>query len=436
MKTILKAAVLLIISLALLCTSGCLMNSIDDLYSLPKPSEEYIKLQTLLDEQIDTGSEYASPTSGSYRRSVQLYDIDGDGTDEAIAFFRDSKQVLKICIYERADEDFFLATTIDGEGTAIGSIEYADLDGNGSTELLVAWQIGTGVRLLKVYSLTGSNSSVLLTADCTEFIVWDMDGDSRLELLVLTYNGENGGEVEMYSLGKDNESSSVKAPLSLGMTTVDRMRTGYLSDGVPAIFVEGAYGENELLTDVFAFVEGSFSNIALDEAGESGTLRDYDIYCSDIDGDKAMEIPKSIQLFSQSESSSVYRVFDWYGINSAGSLTLDLSTYHSTSDGWYFVIPKALRADLTVRREDSIMGERAVILSSYFPESGQVKDFLAIYTLTGENRFDRAEIGDRFILLYEEATTYAAKILSDSLSQEEAIKSFKLIYNEWITGAL
>jgi hypothetical protein len=217
MKNFAKAAVLLLILLMLTTTSGCLMNSIDDLYGLPKPSEEYLKLQKLLDEQIDSGSEYASPISGSYRQSVQLYDIDGDGADEAIAFFRGSEQALKICIYKRTKDDFLLSTTIDGEGTAIGSIEYADLDGNGSAELLVAWQIGTGVRLLKVYSLTGSNTSLLRTADCTDFLVRDMDGDGRLELLLLPYDGEQGGQVDMYSMGDDKEASSVSAKLSTGL---------------------------------------------------------------------------------------------------------------------------------------------------------------------------------------------------------------------------
>jgi hypothetical protein len=51
---------------------------------------------------------------------------------------------------------------------------------------------------------------------------------------------------------------------------------------------------------------------------------------------------------------------------------------------------------------------------------------LAIYTLTGENRFDRAEIGERFVLLNKETTTYAARILNDSLTKEEAINNFNI----------
>ena len=44
------------------------------------------QLQSLIDEELASGSEYAAPTHGSYRQSVQLSDVDGDGADEALAF--------------------------------------------------------------------------------------------------------------------------------------------------------------------------------------------------------------------------------------------------------------------------------------------------------------------------------------------------------------
>ena len=62
--------------------------------------EEYRQLQSLIDEELASGSEYAAPIHGSYRQSVQLSDVDGDGADEALAFFRDAAKNPKINIYD------------------------------------------------------------------------------------------------------------------------------------------------------------------------------------------------------------------------------------------------------------------------------------------------------------------------------------------------
>ena len=61
------AAVVLIASL-----SGCLPASVDELYSLPRMSEEYVQLQDLIAGQLAGGGAYAAPTGGSNRQSVQL----------------------------------------------------------------------------------------------------------------------------------------------------------------------------------------------------------------------------------------------------------------------------------------------------------------------------------------------------------------------------
>ena len=427
---------LLVICAAIFFMSGCLASPIEDLYSLPKPSEEYLELQKLLDVQTDAGSEYASPLSGSYRQSVQLYDLNGDGSNEAIAFFRGADEVLRIFIYKNTADGYVLASTIKGEGAAINSIEYADLNGDGNTEFIVEWRIGIGINLLKVYSFSGSNNSALLTADCSGFIIWDINNDGSLELLVLSFSSDTGGILDMYKLGTDMEMSSESDRLSMGVTSVESMRAGYLSDGVPAVFVEGAYGQSGLITDVFAFLNNNFANITLDENGVSNTLRDYNILCTDIDEDHALEVPVSMALYSQEGSSSTYWVFDWYDLDSAGNRTLVMSTYHSISDGWYFIIPKAFRANLTVRREDSIGGERAVILSTFSLVDGSIRDFLEIYTLTGENRFDRAVLGSRFVLQNQETTTYAARITAKFLKQDDIKSNFRLIYTEWTTDTL
>ena len=97
---------LLLACLTAITLTGCGLKSGEDLYQLPKASAEYESLQTCLEDILDRGLEYSAPLTGSNLQSVQLTDLDNDGTDEAIAFFRDSSaesQSLKIYIFRQIE---------------------------------------------------------------------------------------------------------------------------------------------------------------------------------------------------------------------------------------------------------------------------------------------------------------------------------------------
>ena len=103
-------ALVLALFMAAACT-GCMTASVDELYSLPRMSEEYVQLQELIAQRIDAGSAYAAPTGGRNRQSIQLRDLDADGTAEALAFLVDDDRTPTVCVYRRnADGDFSRGT--------------------------------------------------------------------------------------------------------------------------------------------------------------------------------------------------------------------------------------------------------------------------------------------------------------------------------------
>ena len=69
-----------------------------------------------------------APTSGRNIQSLQMVDIDGDGQDEALAFFRlsNGEKPLKIYVFHPREDSYELASIIESSGTAIDSIYYED----------------------------------------------------------------------------------------------------------------------------------------------------------------------------------------------------------------------------------------------------------------------------------------------------------------------
>ena len=417
----------------MLSFAGCFAGSIDELLSLPLPSEEYLQLQELIDVEIAAGSEFSAPITGNYRQSVQMYDLDGDGGEEALVFLRDAEQKLKICIYTPVSGEYTLAATIGGEGTAIGSVEYANLNGVPGAELVVAWQVAGDLRLMKVYSMTAWSGAVLLTADCAGYRVYDITGDGTPHLLCIRFDETGAGVVDMYAFGGDNAVETFSARLSDGITAVNSIITGRLSDESPALFVEGG-ADGLYYTDIIAFENDELRNISRRRiTGTSVISRGYPVNCTDIDTDRVVEAPFARAMPSQSESSVTYWLFDWYSFNVRGYRQLDISTYHCYSEGWYLIVPEEMRDELTVRREESALGEPTVVLSLYDETRGAVKDMVQIFTITGENRYERARQEGRFLLMVNETTVYAARLISRDFTEEDLSAAFRLIRNDWNT---
>ena len=430
MKRFASLTALLIAAAVLLTLSGCYSGGIDQYFSLPQPSEEYLQLQVLIDQEITGGSEYAAPTRGSYRQSVQLIDLDADGADEALVYFRDKNGALKINVYIVVGREYRQVLSIKGEGRAIGSVDFADMNADGRTDIIVAWQIAAGMNLLSVYSLANWTGELLMSTDSSEFLLGDLNSDGRQELLVIRDVGSGSYLADMYIFPADREPQATTAALSGGIVRLQRMRMGELSDGMPALVVESSMENGDLVTDLLVSREGSMTNLTVNRStGVSETRRAFNlIYSQDIDGDGVTEIPHPQQLYSQGGETN-WSVA-WYRYDSFGRASTAMTTYHCVPDGWYLVLPQGWETGLTVRREDTVPGERAVVFSRIGTD-GVVHDLVRIFTITGENRSERARMAGRVILLEENATVFVAEKLDPGTDLTRIQQHFFRIYSEW-----
>ena len=156
------AALGLILSM-LLTLSGCLFRSPDDLYRQPEKSPGYEQLnaairavRTGLETEFSTRVEDVTIMAGDNTASIQLQDLDGDGLREsAVTFFRvpGIEKPIKIYIFTQIREEYVVTGVVEGEGSAIYAIDYAQINGEGRKEIAVNWQISTGAYQLGVYTL-------------------------------------------------------------------------------------------------------------------------------------------------------------------------------------------------------------------------------------------------------------------------------------------
>ena len=194
--------------LLLLSASGCGFSfSPTDLYSLPQLPEEYTELNSSLNQLLESGAEYAAPVSGSNIQPVQLEDLDGDGEEEALAFFRNSadEKPLKIYIFTAGKQGYEQAAVIEGTGTSIYSIAYEDLDQDGRKELLVGWRVNTDLLALSVYTLRSGEPEELV------------QGTSYVKYAVNDLNMEIGHKETLGFVGETGAGKTTTAMTIMGL---------------------------------------------------------------------------------------------------------------------------------------------------------------------------------------------------------------------------
>lgn len=422
-----KRKLIIPILLLVLLLAGCYSFDSDDLYALPQRSKEYRELQTAVENALGGGS-YSAPVSGANRQVIQQVDLDGDGQEEALVFCKiEGERPLKVLILRRQEEGFALACTLEGDGTAFDSVQYAQIDGRPGLEILLSRRIGEQIQqFLSVYSMGPEGPVELMSAGYAAYTVLDLDGDGRSDIFLLRANADGPRAfAELYRFQNQELMKDAEASLSTDADSVKRMLTGQIAAGVPAVFVASAYDDSNLITDVFSLANNVFSNITQNaESGQSAqTVRNYFVYSTDIDNDGVIELPNTLvlpEIEGDESSLGQYRII-WYNLGLDGSRSEKMSTYHNFAEGWFLYLPETWCEKLCVtksRTENGPPGTEFFLL-----EEGERRQLATIYAFTGDQAQSLSEQDGRFLLTQRGDVCYAALLSEESGLDPEQLRA-------------
>ncbi|MGF0008493.1 hypothetical protein ACQRBP_14390 [Eubacteriales bacterium SGI.150] len=449
-KMVLVAAVFLLLT-------GCLFQPPDDLYSLPEPPADYQNLYTKIDEVRAAGAEYAGPVQGTNTQPIQLVDLDGDGVQEAVVFFRilgDEQQLQIYIFHQLEDESYEVQSVIKGDGNAIYSVDYENLDDDlRNKELVVSWQISSLVYNLGAYRYSDQEGQYveLMFTSYNRFSLLDIDKDNQKEIMVLNLNSIQGeGQADLFDYDSNDKTMNLRdtAPMSKEIISISAMRNGSVKNGgltAPALFVTSDLSNGiSTITDVFAWRDGRLVNITLNtESGMSESTRRVNsmrtVAARDINRDGILELPRPSLLpaYAKENAESFWSVL-WQQYDLQGSPIRVFNTYFNDTEGWYLILPDAWDGVITLAKSNIVSGERATTFYYWKDQDpgAAPQEFLTIYKLTGPNRETRSRTGNRFVLMADgDSTIYAAEFKScdwDCGLDEEGLRElFQLIQPEW-----
>ena len=434
--------------LLLLSASGCGFSfSPTDLYSLPQLPEEYTELNSSLNQLLESGAEYAAPVSGSNIQPVQLEDLDGDGEEEALAFFRNSadEKPLKIYIFTAGKQGYEQAAVIEGTGTSIYSIAYEDLDQDGRKELLVGWRVNTDLLALSVYTLrSGEPEELVQGTSYVKYAVNDLNQDGLWELVVLRADEEGNGIADYYCWQEEEFQLRTSARITSTMAELSqqgKVTVGVLRSNDSALFITGVADGARAITDVLALRGGELTNLVLSAiTGVSGEVSRFcSVYPMDINGDGVTEVPRTVTLQGEDADHAVSQRVDWISYDASGTASRVLSTYHDVADGWYLQLPEGWPERVWVGRSAS-PDEIGITFYTDSSREESCVPVLRITALSGSERERLAVRTGRFILGRNDGVIYVGELLKGnqdwkySVTEDEVRASFSLIGTEWSAG--
>ena len=432
--------ILALLLTVVLLLSGCAMRTMDQMYCLPRRSQDHKDLRAQVEHAM-SGLEYCAPLSGENQQTLQEIDLDGDDSPEYLLYAKGgSERPLKILIFDDIAGSYAHVATVELNGTSFDLVEYAQMEQGGGVQIVVGCQVSDQpLRSVSVYRYDGEQVERLLAASYSKFLTVDLDADMLTELFVLRPGNTetDNGVAELYGMENGVMERSNEVNMSRPADMLKRIVFGRLNDGEAAVYAASSVEDTALITDVFTCKDSLLVNVSFsNESGTSvKTLRNYYVYADDIDADGAVELPalSAMTPVHPAVTDARYDLIRWYAMKADGSEVDKLFTYHNFVGGWYMVLDSAWARNVTVEQTSN---EYEFYLWS--EDLRRCQKIFTVYVLTGANREDLAAQDGRFLLLKTDTVTYSGIVHDGAenygIDRDSVTRGFRLIENEWKTG--
>lgn len=408
-QTLPLAALLLLLTLL----GGCALQTGDGLLLLPKVPAEYVQLQQQLSQILDGGASYAVAETGTHRQTVQLVDLDGDGAEEALGFFRAEDGALQVYVFRQDAEGYSLMGVAEGYGTTLRAVYYPTLPG-GRRALAMCWGFDEGGSYgMTIYGFSGQGMRALQDIQYSDVVIQDIDGDGAEELAFAVRDSVTGiYSARVYQYREEQYRVLYEVPMCLEVRSVANMQFGRMENGSLGLYIDSISNTGGYVTDLVCYDGRTAANRTIDQASGSGsrTWRPISVFCDDLNGDGRLDIPVTHSFSAQANEIETRARLDWYNVDADGGETLVGSSVNAVTESWYLIWPEAWGEQVRVTKSSGT-GFSKTVFSLQKGEDTQ--ELLSIWLFSGDGLESVSSVYKRLGTL--EST--AAGVYRFSLSQ-------------------
>ncbi len=342
-----RLRILFILLATVVLLTGCSnfgMNA-EDLMRPPKLSAEQQNIYSALSAAIGEEILLKYPQEGEFRSAFIMNDIDYDGEEEALVFYTTAAGGnVRLNILDRRGDKWYSMYDGVGLGPEVTSISFPYITRNDRNNIVVSFDLlSRKQKKLCVYSFKDSKLIEEFSADYTDCIIQDFDGDNRAELFLL---------YKVYDL-QIAKASLVDTLFNIGPLTVmneidlspevseyvklsveHRVEEGKEGAAVKEYYnicIDGRSSGGSYYTEVVGISNNTLTN-RLDQFAMKATLRSTALMTQDRNHDGIMDIPAgiAIQNWSIASEESPVKLIQWYNYIDDALLPTTHTLIHET----------------------------------------------------------------------------------------------------------
>ncbi|MBN6189176.1 VCBS repeat-containing protein [Aneurinibacillus sp. BA2021] len=382
---------------AILTLSGCgTASSPIDLVTTPRMDDAQQKARAAVLRALPDDAALTLPVQAERTSALNLIDLDGDGTQEVVAFYK-NQQLPEVGMLVLTNESgtWKKASNLTFQGTAIMYAAIQDLDGNKRPELLVGVDESSDWNTLSIYQFKNKEIKRIDVLTYTEFAMGNLNDDPLPEMVALTLDREKGkAKAQVYALRNRSLDLIDELAMNGSINGYEQVLIGEAAKGQKGVFVDMGVGAHSSYTALLILKNGRLHNVVAAPDDETAlTYTPHSLYSKDIDGDGIVEIgiqhepPGSEDL----PLIDVPWIDGWYRWNGKDGLTLVHQTYTDIESGYRFHIPAAWHGRYTVKRVET-KGTEHISTFYYVDTTGKITgEWLTIHPYKAEQWADEEE---------------------------------------------
>jgi len=343
----------------------------------PRITGEFEGVRTALEASVGSDIVMEYPKGDNGVASFMTADLDGDGTDEVLAFYRQDTEasVTRINLLKSDSSGGWVSVQdLDPVGIALDSVSFCDLDNDGCQEVVTGWNMYDAKnKEMAIYKMDSGLLTQRASERYTEYVLCDINSDSVTEIVVLLLSSaEQTASVSAFKFSSAGGITIAgSAPLDGGVTSYAKITVGKAGEEVPALYIDAFKGTTATLTELVYWDDGKLVNAYYnDETGEtSATLRSFTEYCRET-REGEMLIPFEKPLFGQSEDAEVRLSFTEWRVFEDSADKISTVTFKCDDYSYYFNLPEQWydSVSVTYGSDSSVL-----IFYEYDPVSGSKK---------------------------------------------------------------
>ncbi|MBE6900047.1 MAG: hypothetical protein E7479_05205 [Ruminococcaceae bacterium] len=250
MKKILSVLAAMFFCLAF---SGCTVFETDT-EALMKPpvfTEEQEKLNSALANILGESYVLKYPENGETNSAFVFRDLDGDGTEEAMAFYSLFDDNTRINILKKEEDGWISVCEAPGFYGEIKSVDFAETEKN-QCLIVIKWEQEIGI-----YSYSEERLGTIHKAPCEGADIADIDGNGFSEIVI--FSGSATGRSIVSIVYSVENTVAVTEDISVH-AVYDRIfakTTGKIEDGRTMYFLDSEIYDGVYLTEMIALEEGT-----------------------------------------------------------------------------------------------------------------------------------------------------------------------------------